>query len=295
MIVCTPELERAAHEYTEHFQHEDLAHLQRYDPKLRAVFHHTDIYDMAAYRETAVYHEWVVPHRLHDTLALSVAEGPTAVPTSVYLYRGDPVNPFAERHRALLEAVYPAFEAGIRTRRVMGGWREALWSHLDGADLPALAFDWRGKLVYQSRAFDAIIPQADAGSLRSAARRLAHDAQGVWRGASLQAPGATRIGSSVYTLTASVYPDGLGTPRFLTLVLLARQSAGVTDEILRTQFRLTSREVQVARALAGDSSLDAIAEALGISVHTLRRHGEQVYKKLGVNTRQQLAVRLTRG
>jgi DNA-binding CsgD family transcriptional regulator len=50
-------------------------------------------------------------------------------------------------------------------------------------------------------------------------------------------------------------------------------------------FRLTPRELEVARSIALGASSREIASALGISVHTARRHTERVFDKLGVKTR----------
>src|SRR5262249_29089062 len=58
-----------------------------------------------------------------------------------------------------------------------------------------------------------------------------------------------------------------------------------TDEELRTAYALTTREVHVARLLAAGQRSAEIAASLGISVHTVRRHTEQVLHKLGVQSR----------
>ena len=54
---------------------------------------------------------------------------------------------------------------------------------------------------------------------------------------------------------------------------------------------LTERELDVVRLLASGASNQAIAEQLSLSVHTVRFHLQNVYEKLGVQTRTQ-AVRL---
>jgi DNA-binding CsgD family transcriptional regulator len=57
---------------------------------------------------------------------------------------------------------------------------------------------------------------------------------------------------------------------------------------------LTSREAEVALALAARRSSAEIARALGISPHTARRHAERVLDKLGVRSRREVAEALTR-
>lgn len=48
---------------------------------------------------------------------------------------------------------------------------------------------------------------------------------------------------------------------------------------------LTGREKQVAEMIAAGHTARVIADRLGISYHTVRRHGEKVFRKLGVRNR----------
>lgn len=56
---------------------------------------------------------------------------------------------------------------------------------------------------------------------------------------------------------------------------------------------LTARQQQVADCLAQGMRNAQIAESLGISLHTVRRHMEQIFRRLGVNNRRD-AVRVMR-
>lgn len=59
-------------------------------------------------------------------------------------------------------------------------------------------------------------------------------------------------------------------------------------ERILSRYRVTPREREVAhRLLAGKSTAD-ISTEVGISVHTVRRHTEQLYRKLGVRSRAAL-------
>lgn len=66
----------------------------------------------------------------------------------------------------------------------------------------------------------------------------------------------------------------------------------LTLDALRDRFGLTPREVRVAALLGARSGSREIAEALGISRHTARRHAEAVLRKLGVHSRSEVAERL---
>jgi DNA-binding CsgD family transcriptional regulator len=59
-------------------------------------------------------------------------------------------------------------------------------------------------------------------------------------------------------------------------------------------YGLTAREQEVARLVAAGRSTKEVAGALGISYHTARHHTERVFAKLGVRTRVEVALMLSR-
>jgi len=58
---------------------------------------------------------------------------------------------------------------------------------------------------------------------------------------------------------------------------------------------LSPREAEIAELIASGEATADIAEVLGISPRTVENHTRSIYEKLGVQTRAQLASRLTRG
>lgn len=61
---------------------------------------------------------------------------------------------------------------------------------------------------------------------------------------------------------------------------------------IKAQSRLSMREGQVCRLLFEGKKRDEIAELLGISPRTVRYHLESLHKKLQVNTRVGLVLRM---
>jgi len=59
------------------------------------------------------------------------------------------------------------------------------------------------------------------------------------------------------------------------------------------QTRLTKREGQILRLLVTGSANHQIGEELKLSAGTVRNHLSRIYRKLGVTTRTQAAVRVT--
>jgi DNA-binding response OmpR family regulator len=71
-----------------------------------------------------------------------------------------------------------------------------------------------------------------------------------------------------------------------------RDIIGFTDDELVERFALTTRQAAVARLLARGLTNPEIADALEISRFTVRNHAEQVFAKLGVTSRGQIASAL---
>jgi DNA-binding CsgD family transcriptional regulator len=64
--------------------------------------------------------------------------------------------------------------------------------------------------------------------------------------------------------------------------------------LLRRRFRLTRREAEVALLLADRLSNQELGRRLGVTVHTARRHTEQVLLKLGLSSRMHVRRVLAR-
>lgn len=64
------------------------------------------------------------------------------------------------------------------------------------------------------------------------------------------------------------------------------------DELVR-RYCLAPREIGIARRVAAGQGNDAIADGLGISPHTARRHTEAVMRKLDVASRRRVVDGIT--
>ncbi len=73
-----------------------------------------------------------------------------------------------------------------------------------------------------------------------------------------------------------------------SIAIAVRDNAGVALPESRQRARLTQRELEVAALVAEGARSKGVAEALDISVHTVRRHTEVVFRKFGVHSRAEL-------
>lgn len=105
------------------------------------------------------------------------------------------------------------------------------------------------------------------------------------------APVTVETRRGVYTLLAVPWPqpDGVVT---LGIGLATVSGNLAVDPSVRQRFGLTPRESDVASRLAAGASSREVAESLGMSVHTARRHTERVLQKCNVRRRAGVAAAL---
>lgn len=82
----------------------------------------------------------------------------------------------------------------------------------------------------------------------------------------------------------------------MAILMLTDLAVCLTAEIgrLATVFHLTEREATVAVMMAAPTTESQLAKALGITPNTLRTHRKNIYAKLGVSNRVELAIVLAR-
>nr|MCU0636544.1 helix-turn-helix transcriptional regulator [Gemmatimonadaceae bacterium] len=103
-------------------------------------------------------------------------------------------------------------------------------------------------------------------------------------------------GERLYAVAASVLSDSPTRPQVL-YVLLPNDRTGPDEDMGRIDERLAERKLsprerEVARELATGRTSPEIARRLSVTVHTVRRHTEKIFAKLGVRTRGELARRV---
>ncbi len=136
-----------------------------------------------------------------------------------------------------------------------------------------------------------------AGDLAAAATALAATPDLVLV-AAVFADGAMRSGAARTIIIGDAAADGTNIALTAPAEHIADQIAALAgDRRPPTTLALTPRERDVARLVAGGQRNRAIAASLGISEGTVKMHLHNVYAKLGLESRTQLAmsVRSTAG
>ena len=100
---------------------------------------------------------------------------------------------------------------------------------------------------------------------------------------------SVHIGAVVYRLRGSIVGESLLGARPAVLVTVTTASAEpLSDDALRSEYGLTTREIEVARLVATGLSNNEIAERLGVRFFTARNHVERTLAKLGLTSRHRV-------
>jgi DNA-binding CsgD family transcriptional regulator len=166
-------------------------------------------------------------------------------------------------------------------------------------------FDAEGMLLHTNRVLQQAVRQPGSGkqlqkevlalartigsSLRA---QMAASAEAIPTGE--QESREIRTASGTYRIRGSYIGFDLIQSGATVLVTLRRSTEPppLSDETLQERFGLSRTESRVARLIAAGQPNQVIAEALGISPHTVRNHTSHVLAKLGVRARAEVGPRL---
>jgi DNA-binding CsgD family transcriptional regulator len=254
------------------------------------------------YLNSPYYNEYAGANGAHDTLAAAVSLGGLEARSmaALHFWHENPKGRlFGDREIGLLRLLHPAFCAGVRS---VTQWRrqgQRLSAVFDWLTEPAVIADSRGGVLHITSALDSLLADDPEGqvardALCAAVRELAATA-----GTAMleQVSGATSrvlsTGRARYRVIACRFGEqAVGGQGFIIAALQSLCPRIVSDGELRDRFGLTPAEIRVAKRLANGHSSKEIAQQLGITLHTVRRHTEKVFMKLGVRSRAEAAARL---
>lgn len=214
--------------------------------------------------------------------------------------RQDP--PFDARSRALLRLLLPAFRAGIHSYLRLSTERSLLGTLLDAGGKRLLLCDDRGRAFQSSKALErTLAADPDRRAIERSMHRLAHATAELRRNGNGAARAFVESGERViatvrgrYRLSSSLAGESGAEPVGVLVLLEPVFREPIPDEELQARFRLTTREIRIAREIADGHRNDEVARRLGISPHTARRHTEHVLDKLGISSRAQVAGCISR-
>lgn len=285
----------ALHAYKSDWWGQLVGERRRWARALRA-WVREDVWPKDEVTRSAYYNEYCIPVGFRDSAGMSTS-GRQDEQIALYV-ASERQNFFSPegRERMLLTLLQPGLEAGARALSRF----EAPKRILDALDVPTALVDLTGKLIHTNRGFAELMKRpASEAEVLQAVRHLS-----VQVGRATQNSARTRGAvSPVVTwhsadgrlsLEAALW-ESTGLPCGPLCVLSATHSPSVPDAAtIRRTWGLTQREADVASLLARGCRNREIANALSISEHTARRHTERVLRKMGADTRAQVAAMVGR-
>lgn len=110
----------------------------------------------------------------------------------------------------------------------------------------------------------------------------------------VEEPSTTRA-LELVVVPAGISTDPLYAPAAVLFLYSTSCDGAVSGVLLRNLYHLTTTEVELITLLMKGATLDTCAEALAISVNTVRTHLKHIYQKLGVNRYTELVQRVGGG
>jgi DNA-binding CsgD family transcriptional regulator len=238
---------------------------------------------------------FTVPNRLHDTVGITVQLQQDA-DVCLYLHRERISSPRLAKHRlALLDVILPAFRAAFEAHLRGGEKWQHLASVMDATGQALALYDMNGQELRLNPVMRRVLGQdPESERLRAwirevAAAVLAALDRANGTRAATQADGTRReVATSMAAYRLRGNPVGRNPLKRSGPVLVSLDRVAFqipAPDSLRTRYRLTSRELQVASLLMHRLSNAEIARMLCISPHTARHHTENVLLKFGVRSR----------
>lgn len=162
-------------------------------------------------------------------------------------------------------------------------------SVLQALDLAALVTDSTGRPVAETERLSRLLAEdTERHDVRHRVQQLVR--KRLARPTDVS-PISVETRRGMYTLFAIPWPEPGGTGT-LGIGLATVSGCLSIDASVRQRFGLTPRESDVASHLAAGASSREVAESLGMSVHTARRHTERVLQKCNVRRRSAIAAAL---
>ncbi len=227
----------------------------------------SDFYTLRELRGTRLYHAWFHPFGVEYELSVPI---PSPLwHTRTFLFDRGGRRDFTERDRLVLDLLQPHVERisrEARTRRLLRATLAELERGNESEDRGVLFLDTSGDVEFAS----------------PPARRLIRDFFGAEVGGRLPDELAAWLRSGARRL---VRRQGI---RKLTV---ERADEGLVLSETRSTVELTSREREVLSWVARGKTNAEIARLLWLAPGTVRKHLENVYAKLGVNSRTAAVAR----
>jgi DNA-binding CsgD family transcriptional regulator/PAS domain-containing protein len=267
---------------------------------------------------TEFFNDFMRPQDIRSVLMIDLATKGLEVAT-VNIHRNGRTDPFGEAELRIAEDLLPHLVRAFRLGSAFADLKalaDDTAAALDRAGQGMFILDAAGRLKHVNRLGERMLAQKNGltvvgGRLSAVGVEAASSLRGLIAAAGRQDARAARRGGSIAiqrtaagaSLSITVAPLNAGSlpvftagPSVLVCVTDLYGELNLAGDRLREAFRLTAAQARVASLLLDGAKPKAMAEALGLSVHTVRTHLASVYEKTetaGQADLSRLLMRLT--
>lgn len=251
---------------------------------------------------SSYYRDFVEPARAFDAIGMTVECATGSGLASLLFHHTSRRGPrFGDRALAMLGLLLPSFRSGVRAQQLMRNSAAGLARLVDTVPTALVLVRRNGTIVHTNPIARALLQGSEGARRHAAIQRVSAAVFTARSDGSLHissaGAGATLEACDLAIDFTFAGPElhALGAEGVVLLRERARRIDAVTtvsDGELTERFRLTRQQLRVARLLGEGLSNREMAEALGVSVHTAKRHTESVMAKLGVASRSRVPAAL---
>lgn len=226
---------------------------------------------------------------------------PAGLALVAFYHQSPDRDPLGDDRIEVLRLLLPAFRSGVGTLQGLQRSRDALVDQLDSDPRPSLVFRPNGDELYRNPAAGDLLSEDHRAPLEEEARRLAVRLTALRRTPRKSDPGPPAlvdepevgVGAERFRLSATFLPPGVVDREWAALVRLQPLLAPLpSPETIVRGLGLTPRQAEVALHIARGRTSADIADLLGISVHTVRRHTEAILSRLDVPSKAAVGTRI---
>jgi DNA-binding CsgD family transcriptional regulator len=254
---------------------------------------------------SAYWHDLLLPNRAFDTLGITLATDRKGGIANFQFYHAQQHGRrFGLQGIGKLRAVFPAFAAGVRSRLALEAHYGELGRFVDAIPTALAIATMEGVVLHRNAALEQLLSQDPhrLHLIQEMARAIRHFGHLLMERSVLSKTGTEPAWPKQAAPSKSA--DYRVSVCALGAHLVGRASAvGVVVErigkplfpstLLKQRYRLSERELHVARLLAEGKTNKEISVALGVSPFTARHHTERILLKMGLTSRAKVGPAIT--